>query len=513
MKAQESIASASSDAGLAWAVGAAAALLYLSQHSYFYNFDGVACAVAVELSDFKHLVHGNHLAYGVAGWAFWKLWTLLGYQGQAIIALQALNGLLGGAAAGVFFSALRRAGVRRPAALAAAAGLALSHGWWFWSLEAQVYPLGLLFAALFLREALAEKPSAWRLGAFQGAAILGHAGHAMLAPAAVYCLLRRGGGRRSLAAWLAGGAAVVLPAYALAGFLAVRPSSLDEVRLWLLGSAALNHERTFAWHGAYSAAGVKAWLVMWIRVVADHLWAVPHAAPAAWGLAAAVLSCAAAGAARAGSYTARFCGLWLAGYALLFLSWEPHTMVYRLSDLLPVWLLAAAALERSAPAAWTLAAGLGVFNGLSGILPRAAPESNPDYLRALALGETVPADAAVVVEGQDQVYVPYFARRRTINLYRWELRPDALAEELDARRARGEDVYVESRTLRAGDWRRWFENYGLEPAGEGLYRARRKGKPKGSTTNSPMRAPALKNGPNGIGSERLARPRASSATP
>jgi len=42
-------------------VFAASVLLYFSFRSLFFNFDGVACAIAVEMGDFKHLLHGNHL--------------------------------------------------------------------------------------------------------------------------------------------------------------------------------------------------------------------------------------------------------------------------------------------------------------------------------------------------------------------------------------------------------------------------------------------------------------------
>ncbi|TBR20946.1 hypothetical protein EPO15_11635, partial [bacterium] len=59
-------------------VGSAALGLYLVFPSLRHNFDGVACAIAVELGDFRHLVHGNHLAYGLVGFAFHRLLHLFG---------------------------------------------------------------------------------------------------------------------------------------------------------------------------------------------------------------------------------------------------------------------------------------------------------------------------------------------------------------------------------------------------------------------------------------------------
>ena len=516
-----------SDRSLAWLCGAAAALFYLSFHSYFYNFDGVACAVAVELSDFKHLVHGNHLAYGVVGWAFVSLWKLLGYRGAAMLPLQALNSLLGGAAVGVFYSALRRADIRRATALGCAAALALSQGLWLWSLEAQVYPLGVLAAALALRELLAREPRASRLGALQGLAVLGHVGHAMLAPAALFALRRRGKGplTEAVARYLAAGAAVVVPAYALAGALAVRPGSWAQARVWLLGSAALNHQKAFAWHGGLSLVGLRAFAAMSLRVVSDYLWA-PAGAPRALcaALALIVLALAAAGAARArkpqASYEPTLALLWLASYAALFLTWEPHTMVYRLSDLLPLWLLAALALSRAPWAAAALAATLGAANFAWGIAPVTDPAHNPDYQEAVWLRDALPPEAVVVVTGQGQVYEPYFAHLRPLNLYYWEERLPELSAELDARRARGETLFVTSRTLtlQGGGAAEWFSAYGLSEVarrdGTALYQvAGMNGKPNGSTRNRLKTAPTLKNGPKGIGSERVARPRAINATP
>lgn len=39
-------------------------LVYIAFLSKLYNFDGIACAGAVELGDPRFLLHGNHLAYG-----------------------------------------------------------------------------------------------------------------------------------------------------------------------------------------------------------------------------------------------------------------------------------------------------------------------------------------------------------------------------------------------------------------------------------------------------------------
>jgi hypothetical protein len=427
------------------------------------------------------------MAYGVLGWAFDALWRLAGYRGPAMIALQTLNSLLGAAAAGVFFTALRRAGCRRAIAAAGAVGLAVSHGFWLWSLEAQVYPVGLLFMALALREALAARPRPERLGLFMGLAMLGHVGHAMFAPAALFCLVRRfgAGWRRAAARWAGAAFATVLAAYAWAAVFCVRPRSFEDLRVWLLGSAALKLDKSFAWHGRYSWGGFREWAAMSARVFSDYSgWS---GLTRASGLALGLLCLALAGAGarwawrRDAGFAVKLCALWLAAYATLFLSWEPFTMVYRLGDLLPLWLLISLALERRAPtwAAAALAASLGFFNGWFGIRPHARPQSNPTLMESYWLADAAPDRAWVVASGLGQVYYPYFAHRRPLNMRYWDYRLPELAVHLDALAARGERVFVTEATLSDGGWKAWFAGYGLLPrATRGanvLYELKRKG--------------------------------------
>jgi hypothetical protein len=472
------------DGRLCAAVFACVLLLDLCWRSYFFNFDGVACAIAVDLSDFRHLVHGNHLAYGVLAWVFDRGWRLLGYRGDALWTLQVLDALLGAAGAAVFASLLKRSGRSERTAFLGAAALAVSQAWWFWSLEAQVYMLGALFAALAAREALADKPRPAVAGLWAAAAILGHVGHVMALPALLWILPRR---RGALRPFLATVSATVAASYLAAGILAVRPTDLHDLSLWLLGSAALKPDRTFSWHSAAPLDAVWAWSRMTLRVF-DEFVGLPGEIGAAGVLLAALpLACAARGAARGGR-AARFWLFWLAGYAALYLTWEPFTVVYRVSDLIGLWALAVAGLEGLSPrartaalAAWAALAGS--YNWATQIRPNADPASNPDYAEARSIASLAPEDAWIVVYGRDQVYVPYFAHRRPLNLRYW---PDeaALDGRLDELAARGEAVFAADRALEESGRRAEFERYGLDAGtardGTTLYRVRRAASPTGA---------------------------------
>ena len=457
-----------SDAQAMAFVFTATLLLNLSIRSVFYNFDGVACSIAVELSDFKHLVHGNHLAYGIVAWAFDRLWRIFGYQGQALLALQTLDSLLGAAGAAIFASLLRRMGRGEREAVLGAAALAVSHAWWFWSIEAQVYMLGALFAALAAREALSDQPRPARVGLWHAGAILGHVGHLMALPALIFVLTRKKG-RRELPAYLSWLVIAVAVPYICAGLFAVKPSSFVEFKLWLLGSAALGTDRAFSWHSVPLLPALHHWSRMSLRIFTEFLGL--HGLAWSAGVILAVLPLLAAGrAALEKSREAFFWLLWLAGYAVLFIAWEPQTIVYRVTDLMALWALATLGLQAmpsrfrlASLAAWTAAAF--AFNLVYVVRPASRTENNPDLIEAEWTKTSSPPEAWVLVNGRGAVYIPYFAGRRPVNL-RYLTEEAALRARLDALTKAEEIVVVSGRTLEEEGLRAKLERYGLKPVAE-----------------------------------------------
>ncbi len=445
----------------------ASLLLNLSIRSVFYNFDGVACAIAVELSDFKHLVHGNHLAYGVVAWCFDRMWRIFGYQGQALLALQTLDSILGAAGAAIFASLLRRQGRGEREAVLGAAALTVSHAWWFWSIEAQVYMLGALFAALAAREALSDKPRPSRVGLWHAGAILGHVGHLMALPAFVYILQKKN--KSEIRPYLSSLFVAVAVPYLCAGLFAVKPSSFIELKLWLLGSAALTTDRSFSWHSVPLLPALHHWSRMSFRIFTEFLGQRGFA----WslGVILAVLPVlAATRAALEKSREALFWLLWLAGYALLFIAWEPQTIVYRVTDLLALWALATLGLQTmssrlrlAALGAWIVAAF--AFNLVTVVRPASLFENNPDLVEAEWTKTSSPPDAWVLVNGRGAVFIPYFAGRRPVNL-RYLTEEAALRARLDALTQAGQAVYVSGRTLEEEGLHAKLERYGLKPVAE-----------------------------------------------
>ncbi len=449
--------------------GLATLALYLSFPAAKFNFDGVACAVAVELGDLRHLVHGNHLAYGILGYWWFSFWKALGYSGPALLSLQALSSLFGAAGVGVFAHLLLQLGLRPRLAMISAFGLAVSEYYWVWSLESQVYLLGAFFMILTAHEATRERPHHVRLGLFQAGAVLGHVGNVMLIPAVLYLL---GQDRRRQARYLASMTAALLISYALAGVFCIRPHSFEEIRVWLLGSAALSPDRSFNWHGSSTFLSVAGWMRHSLRLWGAGPWSFLVAAPlAAYG----ALS-------TKHGRLAPACVIWLAGYACLFLLWEPGTPVYRVTDLAPLWLLMALGMEalsarrKGANIAYAgFVALLGAWNLLRVVRPNSDPRNNVAFQTTLAIGRQVPENAWVVASGLYQIYVPYFVSRHPIDVRYYEGREALLQARLRLHISNGEPVFVMTKTL-APQWQTWFaalphEDLGGEGEGR-LYRLR-----------------------------------------
>jgi hypothetical protein len=287
----------------------------------------------------------------------------------------------------------------------------------------------------------------------------------MAFPAIAYILIRKKGRRELLPYAKTLIIAVALP-YLCAGLLAVHPASFAELKLWLLGSAALGNDRAFSWHAAPLLHVVPSWLGMSLRIFTEFAGRRGFAWSAGLILALLPLVAAARGAVEK-TREAIFWLIWLAGYALLFLSWEPGTVVYRITDLLALWALATLGLQAmpgrwrlGALAAWTAAAF--AFNLSFVVRPASAFDNNPDLVDAAWTKSSTPDNAWVLAADRGAVFIPYFAGRRPVNLRYY---PDeaALYAKLDALAKAGEAAYVSGRTLEKEGLRAALERYGLKP--------------------------------------------------
>jgi hypothetical protein len=375
----------------------------------------------VELADCRYLTHGNHLLYGLLGSWFYRLWQVIGYRGPALVCLQTLDSLLGGVGVGLFYLLCRNWELRRDVSVLACCGLGLSEAYWLWSLEAQVYLLGAFFVLLSACEASRKNPKPAVVGFWQALAALGHISHIMFAPAAIFLLSKsKTSFRRNLLIYAATLLPVIAGAYFLAGFLCVAPQSWSQLRIWLLGSAALTGDHTFQWHGGLPLSHCGAWALTTLRLFSDAPGLSRVGRLTAWALSAVavVVAFQSLRFLKTNSRLVLFALIWMGGYLLLFSSWEPGTLVYRITDLIPLWLLIALVVERCSSRQRIFAAGfilsLGLFNGVLRIIPLTDSRANSEYAWARELRRTIPEDGWVLSLGIEQVYVPYFGHRRPL---------------------------------------------------------------------------------------------------
>lgn len=411
-----------------WIAAALTLAFYLRLPSAMWNFDGVACAAALELGNPLYLFHSQHLLYGGLGFVFWRsLNTLIDLR--ALPALQLFSTLLGAAA--LYFLCRTLQAITRDWRLAVAMTMAagLSAVYWTWSVEAQVYPLGALGlagATYSLTKPGDDRRRALQTGLWHALAILGHVVHVLWAFPALYWMRRNGGMRRRyfltviasvLSAYAAVLALVALPYQGAAGWW----------MRWLKGSLGLGEGRALEWHWPGWSGPVQ-----WIQATPGTWWGTfwpydTHVPTWAWGvtllsaaIAAFLLVVAVWKSFR--NPLVRFAFLWTAAYAAFFATWEPGTLCYRMSDVIPHTLLLSLGLtaiprprvRRLLAVFWL--AGLGFISLWTRARPMSDIQRNAAYQQTLQLARLTPEQSVYVTAGGlDWIYLLYFTGRSAWN--------------------------------------------------------------------------------------------------
>lgn len=414
-------------------VGAAASCAYLALLSRRYVFEGLARAMPIELGAFSETLQGTYLLYGPLGWLFHSLVR----APLAVQSLQAMDALIGGAGISAFFLALTRLGLERRRAGLWAFGLATSLGWWMWSTDAQVYIFSAFTLSLCWLALVSGAPPR-TIGLLHALAVLAHVVNGVFG--LVVLLFPRL--RRGLLSYALSAGALLGAAYGSA-WLVVRP---PDAKLWLLGTSFAGEGRAI-WQGSLSWESLLTWAKATVEIAVV-------AGPARFMLLGLALYAASAlRRSKEDRPVVLACLAWLLAYALVFTSWQPHTTIYRLTDLVPLFTLLALGTKRLplfAPALVLLLAALSNYG--AEIRPRADAATNPRLARMALLERETPENAWVAVApidgGNDELYVPYFARRRPLTLELFRGKEEALKKRL----AGPEPVYALPSTLEDPYW-------------------------------------------------------------
>ncbi|MBI4319143.1 MAG: glycosyltransferase family 39 protein [Chloroflexi bacterium] len=205
--------------------------------------DALVYAADVRRADPVSLSHPNHILYGWLGYGFYRLIDVVRPGSDPLFALQILDALSGTVGVVILFCLLRRLLGPYPAA-AASLFLGLSYGYWWYSVESEVYVVSAatLIAAFGLAYRALSHPSTrsyFLLGAGHGLAVLAHVSNVLFAAVVLATLLlmraRVGPGisLKNFVAYALSIACVAGLPYAAAATLVARLSSVEELSEWL----------------------------------------------------------------------------------------------------------------------------------------------------------------------------------------------------------------------------------------------------------------------------------------
>ena len=142
---------------------------------------------------------------------------------------------------------------------------------------------------------------------------------------------------------------------------------------------------------------------------------------------------------------ARFSAVWLATYGLFLSTWEPATLCYRMTDVIPLGILLALGLRHWPPRSQILLAALILgctlhVNLMSRIIPMHDIGRNSTYQETLTLSKISPPNSLYITQGGPPwIYLLYFTGRTAWNANTFA--PGRLEAEI-ARQKKERPVYV-----------------------------------------------------------------------
>jgi hypothetical protein len=434
-------------------------ILYWLTLTHYNTFDAVSYAnqigrVYEATHDRRWLFHPHHLLFNITNYLFWRGAQTLGYVGGPLVVMQRLNSVLGALGIGLFYLLLRRMMIRSHGLPAlTAAGLALSFGYWVCATDGRVnmphlFFLLAAFYALQCDRTLISTRTAAIAGMLAGVAVLYHesaglflpvvlVGVALAAPtktARVMMMLACG------AAWLG---TVIVP-YALVSTLALHLHSWHAFRQWTTEYAELGwwwsfnipHNLRLDLYAFRYAAFVEPPGKQGTFSLAQHIpWdtrLLYFGALGGWFV--AVYAFFAALPLLWRSHHRRVlivCLLWIALYAAFFTVWCAGYFVFWVPVLVPTGLLLALGMShfRSGRGGRWVNGLLGLWiilfaavNWTDNIGPHLRSGADPfQRIAANIHAHTRPGDLILLSgageQGEDEVFIPYFANRNVISLH------------------------------------------------------------------------------------------------
>lgn len=414
------------------------------------------------------------------GWAAYHCALLLGYGGGPLLPVQITNVFIGALGAALVWFLLRTVTRDFIVASAGCGILAFSYGYWWYSVEVEVYMLSVAFliCSLLIAHRAALRPKAGSfaaLGATTGLAVLAHVTNVLFGAVAMVAVLyaARALPPRRLAncaaAYAGVVAGVVLPAYVLA-IRVIGFSSPDEVLEWqtdyaqndawggwgisALPKAVIGAGRSLTGgHFALSLDPARdlAYRVLPTQSLREEVFLVRDLGPASAVLllllvvaVLLMLAVLAAGWLRrpdlngSARVLAVLCLSWLVPYAVFFTWWEPDNVEFWIAAWVPLAILLALPLSANgspvsrgrASGVLLIVAVLFAVNLFGSVLPQHGLQNDYWRLRySWYENSAKPSDMVVANDYIGASYLDYFSRAEVI--YTGSLsEPEDLGDEL-----------------------------------------------------------------------------------
>lgn len=455
---------------IAVACAAATTAIYLVFRSAYYFPDAMRWELAVAARGAPGVWHPHHIIYNPLGIAFHAVLKLFGYGGRLFGAMQIMDALIGGAGFVITYVILRKAAASRPSALAGAAAVVFSFGYWSYACNAESVILNTVaaMAAFLAAQWAAERDGfgRWALAALiAGAGILTHITNVFILVFLIVAYLTAGP-KRALARLprlilLYFAPAVVV--YGVIAFGVLRVGSLGDAARWVFGvSGQSQYYMSYRLYNValdFYALARNFFGLRWVKDVMTGGWTASYAVLA--GIIA--LGAAALATAFVGGLVRLFRGgagqrvtTWAA--ALFF----PHAVFFTFRDagnidrwtiqafaaVVFIYVIAAVAVPRrfGRVVLFALPALLFVANFSGSIYPESKPENNEhlayvDFVDRL----TNPGDV-VVTSGfggiGGGIYLSYFAGVEEANVFIGARNPDSFRSLLADTISAGRSVYV-----------------------------------------------------------------------
>jgi hypothetical protein len=217
-----------------------------------------------------------HLVASWIGWAAYHGVRLAGYDGGPLVPVQVLNAMFGALGIAILWTLMRSLSRTLLVPIAAAGALAVSYGYWAYSLGPDIYPFATAaliaaFAAGY-RATSDARPTAYLLfGLLAGAAVLGHNSNALfvltVGGISLLIALRRHGLRQAfvLGLWYSAGVLfVIVPLYG-AALATVKAHTPDAAYEW-----ATAYAQSGEWGNITASSAPKALVGAGRAVIGGH---------------------------------------------------------------------------------------------------------------------------------------------------------------------------------------------------------------------------------------------------